>query len=156
MSRVRPHRNKCLRALNALLLAASAAGVFAAFAAHAQESSTLRGAVTERDDQFLGPAAPDRARERPSDHRRDRAGRAVDPAPAYQPASPGAVPEDQAASAAAGSSLFEDPAAEASPFEGPPLPTRAADVDGAAERVEEGRRAQAAGERPKPSRKTPT
>jgi hypothetical protein len=134
MSRVRPQRNKCLRALNALLLAAS--GVFATCAAHAQESSALRGAVTQEETNA---------------YLLRRTGSTSNPqttgatgAPAYQPVSPGAVPDEPATSTAAGSSLFDDLVAEPSPFEDPPIPAPR-QTSTARERAEEARE-RAAGE----------
>lgn len=89
MSPVRPDRRTRpgLGALQALLLAATAAGLTVATPARAQETSGLRGSLAEAD--LLVPEAS-----------------TAQAAPAYDPASPGALPDQPAA--ADQSNLFGD------------------------------------------------
>ena len=84
--RARPH----LGALQALLLAASAAGLAVACSADAQESTQLRGSVSEDEGYLLMGSQQMAADEVAIDPA------PIEPPPAYVPVSPGALPDDSA------------------------------------------------------------
>lgn len=112
MSRGRPEKeNRSWRgALGTLLLAASAAALLRPHPLHAQETQ-LRGAVSESgiaEDQKRKTDEMVDARNQAA----QAAAQTTSPAPVYQPASPGALPDttDGSGRAADAGSIFDDPA----------------------------------------------
>lgn len=149
MSKAQPEkkRGRQGKAVCALLLATSVFALLRPALPYAQETE-LRGAVSESailDDQQrktrqMGMASSQEHAATPG-----ATTQAGAPAPTYQPASPGAVPDDGTGTASATGSIFDPPAASDDPFADNPAPIpprrsasarqRAADEDKAEEKA---------------------